>query len=149
LSQPQADRQRDEFLKKVLLEHETIEGIGKGRKATLEAYGIETAFDITEENVANVPGFGPTLERKLLSWRRLMEARFRFDPTQALTPTDLRTLHIRYHARRNSLQRTLQGGDEKLLEIKKRADKALQAIQDEARKLMPMLAQAEMDLKAL
>jgi len=148
MSQHQAVRQSDEFLKTILLEDETIEGIGKGRKATLEAYGIETAFDITEENVASIPGFGPTLENKLLSWRMIVEARFKFDPTQALTPTDLRMLHMKYHTRRNSLQRTLQGGDEKLLEIRNRADKALQTIQDEARRLMPLLAQAEVDLRS-
>ena len=42
-----------------------ISGIGPGRKATLQSYGIETAEDINDQAVLAVPGFGDGLTSRL------------------------------------------------------------------------------------
>lgn len=65
----------------------TIEGVGSGRKLTLESYGIQTADDVTASNLAAVPGFGPKLTRNILAWRLSAEARFVFDPSKGVDPT--------------------------------------------------------------
>jgi DNA-binding helix-hairpin-helix protein with protein kinase domain len=57
-----------------------IEKIGEGRKSTLASYGIETAGDVTEQALRQVPGFSSQLASTLLAWRKTCESRFVFDP---------------------------------------------------------------------
>jgi DNA-binding helix-hairpin-helix protein with protein kinase domain len=46
----------EEFLDRFEIERATIPSIGPGRKQTLSSYGIETAADIKESEIAKVPG---------------------------------------------------------------------------------------------
>jgi len=64
------------YLDSFLIRRQKIKGVGDGRVATLLAYGIETALDVTEHAVLNVPGFGPKTAANLLVWRRQLETRF-------------------------------------------------------------------------
>lgn len=89
LKQRQRNSQLEHFLDKFEIEHAKIEGIGPGRKQTLESYGIETAADVIMSRVKNVPGFGPKLQKTLASWRRSIEARFVFDPSKGIDPRDV------------------------------------------------------------
>jgi DNA-binding helix-hairpin-helix protein with protein kinase domain len=68
------------------IERATIPSIGPGRKQTRSSYGIETAADIKENEIAKVPGFGPVLCSKLIEWTESLEARFRFDPNRKIDP---------------------------------------------------------------
>ena len=89
LKQNQRKLQLDRILDRFDLDGAKIEGIGPGRKRTLESYGIETAEDIDPQRIATVPGFGPVMIERLMKWRRSIEAKFVFDPTKAVDPRDI------------------------------------------------------------
>jgi hypothetical protein len=55
------EMQLQQFLQLTFIPDNEISKIGPGRAATLASYGIETALDIVESEVRNVPGFGPVL----------------------------------------------------------------------------------------
>jgi len=79
-------QQLEQYLENFFIEHATIPGIGPGRKATLESYGIETAADVQKQRIVAVPEFGPAMAEKLIEWRRETERGFRFDPTKGIDP---------------------------------------------------------------
>jgi DNA-binding helix-hairpin-helix protein with protein kinase domain len=89
LKQNQRKFQLDRFLDQFELEDAKIEGIGTGRKRTLESYGIETAKDIVTYRINAVPGFGPKMVERLLKWRRSIEAKFVFDSAKTVDPRDI------------------------------------------------------------
>lgn len=76
----------DQYLNTKLIRNFKIPKIGPGRQQVLLSYGIETAADVNEVAVRNVPGFGPVTTQPLLNWRRHLEARFAYNPAQ--TPAD-------------------------------------------------------------
>lgn len=89
LNQNQRKLQLDRFLDRFELDDAKIDGIGPGRKRTLESYGIETAEDIVLHRLNVVPGLGPVMIDRLLNWRRSIEAKFVFDPAKAIDPRDI------------------------------------------------------------
>jgi len=101
-------RQLEAFLRTKLLYEHRIEGIGTSRLATLEAYGVETAFDVTPERLADVPGFGEVLRARLLDWRSRIESRFRFDPSQGVPRSELVLVERRYRQHRMVLERQMK-----------------------------------------
>lgn len=111
------ERQRDDFLEKFFVKDAKIEGIGPGRIATLESFGVETAADITYTAIGNVPGFGEKLTARLMTWRQTQEARFRFDPNRGVPPQDLLRLRNKYVQMLYSCQRRLEGGVSELTKI--------------------------------
>jgi len=72
-------RQRTDFLDRFLIRRATIPGIGPAKTATLASFGIETAADVTASSVRSVPGFGEALTGKILAWRKIHEAKFRYN----------------------------------------------------------------------
>jgi DNA-binding helix-hairpin-helix protein with protein kinase domain len=89
LNQNQRKLQLDRFLDRFEIDDARIDGIGPGRKRTLESYGIETAEDIVSHRLIAVPGFGPVMIDRLLKWRRSIEAKFVFNPAKAIDPRDI------------------------------------------------------------
>jgi DNA-binding helix-hairpin-helix protein with protein kinase domain len=89
LTHNQRKLQLDRFLDSFELEDAKIEGIGPGRKRSLESYGIETAEDIVPHRLNGVPGFGPKMVERLMKWRKSIEAKFVFDPAKAIDPRDI------------------------------------------------------------
>ena len=89
LRQHQRKLQLDRFLDKFKIEYAKINGIGPGRKRTLESYGIETAEDVVPHRIAAVPGFGSKMIERLMKWRRSLERRFVFDPARGIDPRDI------------------------------------------------------------
>jgi DNA-binding helix-hairpin-helix protein with protein kinase domain len=66
----------EEFLRRSVIRHASISGIGPSRSATLASFGIETAADVGYTTVSRVPGFGPELTRRVVNWRRTQEREF-------------------------------------------------------------------------
>lgn len=92
LSELERDRERTQrlrYLDQFEIEDAKIEGIGKGRKLTLASYGIETAADVIQAALAQVPGFGPKTQARMLTWRSSVEQRFVFDPTRHVDQRDI------------------------------------------------------------
>lgn len=79
-------RQLAGFLDRFEIADAAIRGIGPGRQALLESFGIGTAGDVADEMLRGIPGFGATLQAALIDWRRSLEAGFRIDASEAVDP---------------------------------------------------------------
>src|SRR5262249_26312472 len=73
-------RAREEYLRTCFLGEHKVAGVGPTREVLLASYGVETAFDVTEEQLLKIRGIGPVLRQNLLAWREAMLAGFTFDP---------------------------------------------------------------------
>src|SRR5690606_15090856 len=61
LHQHAREHQLEAYLRNCFISNARIQGIGPTRIATLESFGIETAFDVNFHTASLVPGFGPVL----------------------------------------------------------------------------------------
>ncbi|MSR54502.1 MAG: hypothetical protein EXS09_14615 [Gemmataceae bacterium] len=102
------------FLQQVFISDHDISDIGRGRKATLSSYGIETAHDISEEKVDEVPGFGTVLTARLVRWRRSMESRFVFDAAAGVPIQQQQAVDFKYTQERQRIEMTLLSGEGEL-----------------------------------
>ncbi|MCU1245307.1 MAG: helix-hairpin-helix protein [Acidobacteria bacterium] len=100
-----------------------IPDIGPKRKATLAAWGIDTAADLTWQAVGAVQGFGPALQARLMGWRAFLESRFVFDAKQAIPQQNLDAVEYRWRRRKAELEQQLRAGAEQ-------ARRATQAIRE-------------------
>lgn len=123
--------QLKKHLERFLIEHATIKGIGPGKKATLESYNIETAWDLTESAILNVPGFGPATARNLITWRRSLEARFKFNPALGIDPADAARLEKEIVALKRKYELELLNGPRELEGIKKQIELTRQHLMPE------------------
>lgn len=108
LQAQQRHLQLQHFLDSFEIEKADILGVGPGRKATLESYGVETAADILDHTLRNVPGFGPKLRGNLVAWRRTIEAKFRFDPSKGVDPQDKMRVEQEVLSERTSLENQMR-----------------------------------------
>ncbi|WP_129780365.1 hypothetical protein [Peristeroidobacter soli] len=140
---------RRRFLERYEIEKAKIPGIGPAKRAMLESYNIETAADIVQSAVLNVPGFGPALFRRLDDWKRSVEARFKFDPNSAVDPRDIHELERKLTQQRVQLERALLQGAQELQrvhqELKHRRDQLIRA----AEPIAAAYAQADADFRHL
>lgn len=81
-----------------------IEKLGPAKKKALVHCGIETAWDVLNGDIDSVPGIGPTLRERLVSWAQSVELRFRFDPAKGLPEGDRRALVARYRHRQIAIR---------------------------------------------
>ena len=135
--------QLNEFLDKILIRAYNIPEIKTKRKQALQAYGIESAFDVS--NSMSVPGFGPHLISLLLNWRRQCEGRFRFNPAGPVPQRELHELNLRMTDLRQSLEVELRSGPHTLSEISVTAERKLRECEARTGKLIQKRAQAEAD----
>jgi DNA-binding helix-hairpin-helix protein with protein kinase domain len=103
-------RQRNRYLDRFHIARAQIRGIGPSRTAMLAAYGIETAADIDEAKILQIPGFGPTLTQELLKWRRAHERNFRFNPNDTDHHRDIEGVERDLESRRQALITRLRQG---------------------------------------
>lgn len=146
LEMNQRELQMRDHLQSALIDEANIPGVGRKRKAALAAYNIETAFDISETSVRDVWGFGDHAVAQLLAWRDDVAGQFHFDMSKGISPGELRSLHMSFHARKTALQRELTAGEERLQEIAGRGERRLMDLLTQARALIVPLAQAEADV---
>ncbi len=102
--------QLEQFLGRYEIDDARISGIGPGRKQSLISYGIETAADVTTQNLIAVPGFGPVYCSRLLEWRQSLADRFRFDPRRPIDPRDIARVEHEISAERQRIENQLQAG---------------------------------------
>lgn len=138
-------RQLQKYLDRFELEDADISGIGFGRKATLQSYGIETAADIDYYRVLAVPGFGPTYTDKLISWRTSLERRFRFDPSKGIDPADIAAVEREIAVARSKIIAELRSSLPHLRQLSERIRTARSTLKTALDEAMQSLAQAEID----
>ncbi len=137
------------FLDKFNIWHANISGIGPTRKSTLQSYGIETAADINENDILNVPGFGVSYTEKLLRWRRDHERKFVFNPTQSIAASEIAHVDGEILVSRRRLEQELQYGLGHLQQISQEINRIRRSMIEESEKNLLTLAQAEADLHFL
>lgn len=115
--QAQLSRYLDQFE----IDKANIEGIGNGRKRTLQSYGIETAADLLSTAVENVPGFGPKLCGALYAWRQLVEAGFKFNPATGVDKRDIDKIEHEITVERRKLEQAVRNGYGELRQLHARA----------------------------
>ena len=139
--------QLKQYLDSFLVRRQKIKGVGPGRVATLASYGIETALDVTENRVMNVPGFGPKTAEALVLWRRHLEARFVYNerPNAAATA---RMAAIRAEMVRQAthLRQTLLAGPAQLAHMRADIDARRNHINPQLVALHERSAQLKVDM---
>ncbi len=114
----------------------------------LESYNVETAWDITDRNVARVPGFGPALTMKLKNWRQSVERRFRYDPSKGVDPRDIAALDREMIDVKRKLEQHLTAGSIELTQIKNEIITQRNVLKKQVNDAYKELIQAEADLNA-
>jgi DNA-binding helix-hairpin-helix protein with protein kinase domain len=145
LRQNQRPLQLNRFLDRFELEDAKIEGIGPGRKRTLESYGIETAEDIVPQRVSAVPGFGPKMIERLMKWRKSIEGKFVFDPKKANDPRDVSKIEQDIVAFRNKTEEAAKVAHAEAFQVHGRILAIRQGLRPQMNALQAAVAQARAD----
>ena len=70
------EKQRKIFLDNFLISEGKIKGIGASKSIILQSYGIETAYDISYQEIMTIKGFGPKITQSLVDWQKECEKTF-------------------------------------------------------------------------
>lgn len=117
LDQDRVKKQLEKHMDRFKIQSAVIDGIGQGRIATLQSYGIETAGDITEDTILSIPGFGPSLTSRLLAWRYMHEQKFTFNPNVGVDPAEIAAVEQEFTNLKMKLEQELQNGPLALQQI--------------------------------
>lgn len=80
LEAPHIERERAIHLAKFRIKVGLIPGIGEKRVSELAGHGITTAADVVESRVWGIPGFGESLTKSLMEWRKKKDRSFQPRP---------------------------------------------------------------------
>ena len=138
----------EEYLENFFIEHATIPGIGPGRKAMLESYGIETAADVEKQRIVFVPGFGPAMAEKLIEWRRETERGFHFDPSKGVDPQKIVAIDRDIATQKKKIEQGLIAGSNDLAQIKRKTEQQGRRLHGEVVSALTLLAQARGNQRA-
>jgi DNA-binding helix-hairpin-helix protein with protein kinase domain len=141
-------QQLEQYLENFFIEHATIPGIGPGRKATLESYGIETAADVDKQRIVAVPGFGPAMAEKLIEWRRETERGFRFDPAKGVDPQKIVAVDRDIAAQKRKIEQALIAGSTELLQLKRQIEPLGTRLRLDIESALGLLMQARANRRA-
>ncbi len=144
-----AKRQLEKYLDKFKLQSASIDGIGQGRKATLQSYGVETAADISESFIQSIPGFGQSLCGALMAWRRMHEQKFIYNPNLGVDPADKVALEQQFTPRRLKLEQELSNGAVSLQMIRQQIFDKRGLLRPKLEKTTQLVTSGRSDLMAL
>lgn len=143
--QAQLSRYLDQFE----IDKASIEGIGNGRKRTLQSYGIETAADLLSTAVENVPGFGPKLCGALYAWRQSVETGFKFNPATGVDKRDIDKIEHEITVERRKLEQAVRNGYEELRQLHARVSNARAQLHGSVEAAYAQYLQADENYKAV
>jgi tetratricopeptide (TPR) repeat protein len=139
--------QFNEFLVKYEINHPDIDGLGAAAIDELLSHGVETAADITEERLGQIPGLNESRARRLLNWRQELERKFVFDPGKRVESQPRIAIEKEIDSLRIHLEQELSGGAHYLRRVKQEIETDGQALLPALGKARRELAQAEKDLE--
>ena len=139
------ERQLEDYLERCFISNSKIRGVGPSRLVALESYGIETAADITYDRVNTVPGFGPRLTEEMVLWRRIMESRFKFDPSKGAPASAVQALDMKYLQLRSQIESLLEAGANELRRLTNGANSEVGRLDEHLAQLELSAAQAQLD----
>ncbi|SOY52704.1 hypothetical protein [Cupriavidus taiwanensis] len=136
------------YLERFFISDHDIPGIGPTRKATLASFGIESAADVSWNQIHAIKGFGERLTREIVGWRKKLEARFVFDPNKGIDPADIAALQQRYTQLKRQLEAQLASGSEQLKQVRLKTEQQRTILREMVLNANLLVAQAEEDYKA-
>jgi DNA-binding helix-hairpin-helix protein with protein kinase domain len=138
-----------QYLQEKFIGDHKIPQIGPGRTATLAAYGIETAFDVVEAVILNVPGFSEGLTQYLVQWRQTLESQFVFNAAKGIPPHELQALDAKLAQPRQQVELGLLAGDQSLKAIAARAKSESLKLYEHITTCLLKLSHANSDLSII
>ena len=112
------DIQRTRYLGSLRIEDAKLSNIGPARCVVLRSWGIDTAADIEEEHIKEIPGFGPrALTDKLIAWRNEKIGAFTPTTHAVVDPLVIQQIDRKLASRRTRLMQQLRS---KIGEVEKR-----------------------------
>ena len=141
--------QLNSHLKQHELSVAAIPGIGSVRKSTLKAKGFKTAFDVDQDRVLLLPGFGWELTESIMEWRRNVEASFMFKKTSAIPPHEKQAFDSKYENQFQIIQHHLIVGKNELEKIFQNEENRLAKLRKEIEYCLMILRQAEANLTVI
>ena len=116
MSQTEAE-QRAQLLASFRIEGAKLANIGPARCAVLRSWGIDTAADVDESKIADIPGFGKNLTDTLVVWRDMRDRGFVYMPAPVIDPLEVQRIDRQLAARRTKLMKELR---ERIVEVEQR-----------------------------
>jgi DNA-binding helix-hairpin-helix protein with protein kinase domain len=147
LEKTMKERQQKKFLEHCSIDTCTVHRLNTGLKNILKSLGIETAADITRNQLLGIPQLDNTLTNELIAWRDKMERNFLFDPTQGIDRSDLQHLIHKYQPMIKPVERDLLTGTLKLHRIQEDILKKRITLRPAVEKRARELAQAKADFE--
>ena len=118
-----------------------VDGIGPGRRATLQSYGIETAADIVAQRINGISGFGSKLIQRLLDWRNRCEQAFVFDSAKGVSQSDIQTVDRDLITKRSKIEQDLVSGIARLKRISDQTQERRKQLYSQASAMINTYAQ--------
>jgi len=109
LDRKRRDLQLARYLEGHLIAPARVKGLGPTRKKRLESYGIESALDVTEYAVRQVPGCA-SLAFDLVAWRRSIERKFVFNAAAPVSQQDIAAVTAQFTQKSSDLERRINLG---------------------------------------
>jgi len=141
--------QRIQFLQTQFISDHDITSIGPTREAVLRSNGIETAYDIEQERILKIDGFGPVLTGNLLAWKQQVSRLFRFDAAAAVSRSELAALVVKYKQYQQRIEAKLQIGLAELRGCSEKAGRHLSQLYARIPGLVAQFEQAKVDAQVL
>jgi DNA-binding helix-hairpin-helix protein with protein kinase domain len=140
------EMQLKQFLQQKFISDDKISKIGPGRTATLSSYGIETAFDVVEDKIVQVPGFKEELTRRLIQWRRTMESQFAFNAAAGIPVHEQQALDATFAQARQQVEALLLAGERDLKGFALSAENELRQLSEHIKSALLQLSHAIADM---
>jgi DNA-binding helix-hairpin-helix protein with protein kinase domain len=140
---------RDEYLRIQFLIDAEVPGIGPERKKVLASYGVETAYDIEQDRILLIKGFGRRYTGNLLAWKASVLSSFRFDPRQGIPEAELQLLVQKFKQEEAGLLTDLEKGVGEPERLTEQTRQGLSGLEPRLRELALRWAQAKADVEVL
>jgi DNA-binding helix-hairpin-helix protein with protein kinase domain len=145
LESQRREAQLHDYLETKFIRDYRIPKVGRGRLATLLSYGIETAADVDERHLYELPGFGPTIIAGIVAWRDDVARGFRFDPSKPAPAGQAQAIVMKYRQLRQSYETRLRRGCDDLLAISEGTRRELAEMGGAIQRLVVEVRQADAD----
>jgi DNA-binding helix-hairpin-helix protein with protein kinase domain len=109
--------QRARYLAGFRIEAAKLTNIGPARCAVLRSWGIDTAADVDEGRIADIPGFGKNLTDKLVIWCDMKQKAFVYNGIAIADPLEVQRIDRQLAARRTKLMKETR---ERISEVERR-----------------------------
>ncbi len=143
-------RQLQRHLERQYVDQASISGVGPAlRKRRLAAYGINTAADVNQYRIMEIPGFGPAKTTAVLTWRVSCEGKFRYNPSDPATTREREQSVAVHETRKRAIENALQIGRDELQRRRQLPSAIRTAMEQKLVLAARQVAQATADLRLM